>query len=582
MSNSVRKEKGVFDTAKLSEFNFGDPEAKNDPLLEHCPLTIKGVKEFLSGAKSIVLGERGVGKSALFKLVSEGIYNFSTETPEKKKPRKQIIVAIDDDFEYQNIANVVEERFESQGKKKFGKNRLFWEITILGKTIAKLLENDSENLELTALLKDFQAVLGVTVVEGFSIGNFLSSLKLTGGVKLDQAGSLTPTLSVESSKNGIVPRKITDHEINALRDRVVKYLKPRNYSVIVMIDKIDDFVVGLDYENQKLNIQALLECVQCYNLPQIKLKIFLRADLFERMNFETTGYDKISPKLVRLTWTEGDIKEFVARRLHYNFQKCGVELQYRSAAGALLDVDPSIKDQFKDLLRNKPKTVREAISLVGTALFLSTKVRWHVFRNPHRSARKTNLEDDVYLAVITSIFPSKIRHKNMLCKEEEMSIGKFLGTHFNLGGATPNPRLVLLFLQHVIEESVSYYSKNPDRTMIPRDEAYEYEVILKDHVSAGYRKTQDIARKTISHLNHDWHSFVDRLYVSTFSPKSCKRLSLDKIKQFIQWDKNDHEFARFIAFYSHVGLLIAENPAAKLGDRIYSFPLILQHCCADA
>src|SRR3989338_1168951 len=504
MNDSKRKDKAAFDTAKLIEFNFGDPEAKSDPLLEHCPLPIRGVREFLAGTKSIVLGERGAGKSALFKLVSDGIYKFTLDAQEKKRIKKQFIVAIDDDFEYQNIANVVEERFESQGRKKFGKYRLFWEICILGKTLAKLVEEDNENLELKTLITEFQAVLGVTVAEGFSIGSFLSSLKLTGGVKVDQSGSVTPTLSVESTKNDSArARKITDHEINALRDRVVKYLKPKNYLVIVLVDKVDDFVVGLDYENQKLNIQSLLECVQCYTLPQIKLKIFLRADLFERMNFETTGYDKISPKVVRLTWSDAEIKEFVARRLHYNFQKCGIELEYRSAAGELLDVDPNLKEQIKDLLRSKPTTAREAFSLIGRAIFLFSKVRWHIFRKTPRSARKTNLEDDIYLAVITSIFPSKIIHKNATCKEEEISIGKFLATHFNLGGVTPNPRLVLLFLQHVIEESVAYYSKNSDKALIAQNVAHEYEVVLKDHVSLGYRKTQEIARKTISHLNRE-------------------------------------------------------------------------------
>lgn len=582
MSNSKRKERPEFDTTKLVEFNFGDPEAKSDSLLEHCPLSIRGVKEFLAGSKSIVLGERGAGKSALFKLVSDDIYKFAPDTQEKKKTKKQIIVAIDDDFEYQNIANVVEERFESHGKKKFGKYRLFWEICILGKTIAKLMEDDSESVELRELIKDFQSVLGVSVAEGFTIGSFLSSLKLTGGVKVDQAGSVTPTISVESTKNNSDnKRRISDHEINTIRNRVVKYLRPRNYAVVVLVDKIDDFVVGLDYESQKLNIQSLLECVQCYNLPQLKLKIFLRADLFERMNFETTGYDKISPKVVRLSWTEAEIKEFIARRLHYNFEKCGIHLEYRSAGGELLDVDPYLKDQVMDLLRNKPTTVREAFSLIGKAIYLFSKVRWHIFRKTSRSARRTNLEDDVYRAVITSIFPSRIRHRNAACKEEEISIDKFLSTHFNLGGITPNPRLVLLFLQHVTEESVAYYSKNPDKARIPQNEAYEYEVILKDHVSIGYKKTQDIARKTISHLNHDWHSCIDRLFASSVNPKSCKKLSLEKIKEYTNWGIENQDFERFIAFFTHVGLLVPENPTAKLKDRLYSFPLILQYCCAE-
>lgn len=580
MSDGKKNEQCVFDTSKLSEFNFGDPEAKTDPVLQHCPLTIRGVREFLNGTKSIVLGERGAGKSALFKLVSDGICNFVQDSQEKKESKKQIIVAIDDDFEYQNIANVVDERFESQGKKKFGKYRLFWEICILGKTIVRLFEADGEDLEIKELIKDFQAVLGVSVSEGFTISNFLASLKLSGGVKFDQSGGVTPSVSVESTKNASGDlRKISDYEIIAIRERIFKYLKAKNITVIVLVDKVDDFVVGLDYENQKLNVQSLLECVQFYNHPFFKLKIFLRADLYERMNFETTGYDKIAPKVVRLSWADEEIKEFVARRLHYNYKKCGIDMKFRSASGALLDIDPNLKDQIKDLFRNRPTSVKEAFSLVGKALFLSSKARWHIFRKSPRSARKTNLDDDVYLAIITSIFPSKIWHKNSACKDEETSVGKFLATHFELGGETPNPRLVLLFLQQVIEESVAYYAKNSDKSLIPQNELYEYEVILKDHVALGYKKTQEIARKTISRLNNEWHPYIDRLYTATGEPKSCKKLSLEKIRASTGWDREDHEFKRFIAFFTHVGLFVPENPTAKLADRVYSLPLILQVCC---
>lgn len=296
------------------------------------------------------------------------------------------------------------------------------------------------------------------------------------------------------------------------------------------------------------------------------------------MNFETTGYDKISPKVVRLSWSEAEIKEFVARRLHYNFHKCGIDVEYRSAAGELLDVDPNLKEQMMDLLRNKPTSIREAFSLIGKAVYLSSKTRWHIFRKAPRSARKTNLDEDVYLAVITSIFPSKILHKNVLCKDEEISIGKFLATHFILGGFTPNPRLVLLFLQHVVEESIAYYSQNSDQTHIPQNNVNEYELILKDHVSTGYKKTQYIARKTISHLNHEWHPYVDRLFAATCQPKNCKSLSLEKIRTCVAWDRKEHEFERFIAFFSHVGLLVSDNPSAKLQDRYFSLPLILQVC----
>ena len=87
-----------FDLAKLQQFTFGDPEAKSDEILASCFQKIRGVEELLNGSKSIVLGERGSGKSALFKLISDGNLVFRTEA--KDKTRMTVIVPTDDDLEY--------------------------------------------------------------------------------------------------------------------------------------------------------------------------------------------------------------------------------------------------------------------------------------------------------------------------------------------------------------------------------------------------------------------------------------------------------------------------------------------------
>src|SRR5665647_849657 len=92
-----------FDTNILSEFTFGDPEAKSDEILVDCFQDIEGVRTFLGGTKNIVLGERGSGKSALFKLIANKKLQFRIKGNEKH--RKLLIVPIDDDLEYITIAN---------------------------------------------------------------------------------------------------------------------------------------------------------------------------------------------------------------------------------------------------------------------------------------------------------------------------------------------------------------------------------------------------------------------------------------------------------------------------------------------
>lgn len=133
MTKKDKKITEPFQTSKLAGFQFGDPDAKVDDLLLICPQTIRGVTEFLGGSKNIVLGERGAGKSALFRLVSEGKYKFLSDQTEKS--RKQLIVAIDEDLDYISILNVVEGRFVDKARRPHGKYLFLWEIYVLSRVI---------------------------------------------------------------------------------------------------------------------------------------------------------------------------------------------------------------------------------------------------------------------------------------------------------------------------------------------------------------------------------------------------------------------------------------------------------------
>ena len=80
-------------------------------------------------------------------------------------------------------------------------------------------------------------------------------------------------------------------EINL--DRILKQcqlvLKDRKLSsFLIIIDRLDTFVAGEEYHTQRTFIEALLEVEDDMEIryDRIKLKIFLRSDLFSRLNFE--------------------------------------------------------------------------------------------------------------------------------------------------------------------------------------------------------------------------------------------------------------------------------------------------------
>lgn len=566
-----------FNTELVGQFQFGDPDGKNDDVLVHSAFLVRGAREFLGGNKAIVLGERGSGKSALFKLIAEGKFKFAEPTD---KQLKHLVVAIDDEMHYLSVANVVEERFQDRAGKSAGKYMFLWEIFLLATVIRALQDAYSEDLEIRTLQEEFSTVLGVSTDKKLGLADIFTRFKYSVGTKFDQNGAFTPSFSVEPAKPDMRhARHVTDHEISQFRERVRKAIRAKKRIVHILVDRVDDFVTDQAYEEQKKNVQALVDCVQTYRYPELKLKVFLRADMFAKLNFER-GMDKVAHQVVRLEWSADDIVAFVARRLLYNYLKLGVRLPRLEVSMALLDVDPTTREQFFDLLRSSPTSIRHGLKALVEMCVVFCKVQWRLWRKKGYEARKTNALDEAHRRLVTLVFPNRIAHLSMQCRREELAIADFLSTHFTLGGQGPNQRLVMIFLQSVFEEAADYYSRNPDKKALLGNAVGEYELLLNDHVMAGYRKTQQLARQTLAGLSAVWTRKIERLFTLLRRPVECEGLSLDDVRQATSWDAEEEEFRQFVAFFSHVGLLEDETKGTgrQYGERTYCLPIVLRMC----
>jgi hypothetical protein len=78
-----------FPVTYLSKFDFGSAEASEDDLLINCACRLRAINEFLIGHKNIVLGERGAGKSALFRMIRERSLSFENKAGKKQLLRRR-------------------------------------------------------------------------------------------------------------------------------------------------------------------------------------------------------------------------------------------------------------------------------------------------------------------------------------------------------------------------------------------------------------------------------------------------------------------------------------------------------------
>lgn len=566
-----------FDTIKLSNFHFGTADAQSDEVLTFCFQKINGVTEFLNGTKSIVLGERGAGKSALFKLISENTIQFNTK---RNNSRIDLIVPLNDDLDYISISQAIDTRFIGKSIKPHSKYRFLWELYILDRVIKRLEELKIEkNLEFLELKKDVERALGAA---NQKIGFFdaIKNSKFTTSTKYDSVtGSITPSFSVEpsanASSNGI---EISDKEITQISKRLRKFIdKNTNYAVTVLIDKIDDFVVDIEYEEQLKNVQALVECANDYRFPEIKVKLFLRLDLFNRLNFERIGYDKIYSQTTTLEWSKEDICQFVARRLIYNFSENEIPIKLDIDLNAL-DLDLELRNQLINLAQSSDEVFLKRIKTFTDQLILKAKAQWAIINKTSHTARKTNLTQEISLTVISKIFPRKTNHLNIKCKKELLNIDDFFASHFKFGSDNPNPRLVLMFLNNVFELANRYYYNNTDLRILEPTSDNCYELILKDHIDEAYKNLQITGRKTVANFNTSWKRNIDQFFSNLGVPSKCSGLTINDIKEKAKFELDEDELRRFIAFFSHIGLFITENPNSPLESRKFEIPTLLRMC----
>lgn len=568
-----------FSINKLSEFTFGDPEAKEDPLLQSSFCNIKPVHEFLqSSGKSIVLGERGSGKSALFRLISEKKLAFKNDGK-----LKQIYVSIDEDLEYFGLNEFLNRSIKDSSGKATEKFRIAWEIFILNRMISELRTHIKNDKSIEIIEAEFAQSIGLDILAKASLLDFLKNTKKTFGVKLEggHTGFIIPNFytSVEPSKD----RSEIESESSLMLDTVsikakIREVLKRNKAVMfVLIDKLDEFVINAEYDLQKINLQALLETQRNFQAhPEIKIKLFLRTDLFKRLDFESLGYDKIYSKTVELKWTQSDIRQFIARRILHNMQNIFKQKKFTfSWDHQKLHIDQAYL--------KKESQLDEAYTNNQSGFFYKLKKwinEWQIKRNlrtrDHYDARQTDLMDEIHTAFITLFFPREVRHFNKKKVKVSTDLTSFLNTHLSLGSGSTTPRIVLMYFEKCFENSREYYRVNPDTNSVRLNSRSEYPLFHRDSMLEAYAELQDIIWITFANLSNRWKSAA--LTLRTGLPNCNKSIlvSYSDIQKILNKKLLDEEITPFVAFYSHVGLLKCTNAQLQDEKRIYEIPILFQ------
>jgi hypothetical protein len=572
-----------FKIQNLSKFTFGAPDGKDDPILDACALKIAPIAEFLDENKSILVGDRGTGKSAVFRLLSEGALKFNNS-----EGMRQIYVPIDEELGYKTLRSHIVTHISDPANKQDGlSHRIVWELFIFSRCLDGLKDQFVGNAKFENIQNGFYKAIGWKSHKKIGFLDIITNTKKTFGVKLEggHLGYVIPNFytSVEPKKDeGDSLSSMDLLDLPRFKSELNSVLSASKSVGYILIDKLDEFVSGVDYQTQLETLQALMHCWRDYHsYPKIKLKLFLRRDLYERLDFSSIGKDKIDPRKVELRWTDEDIRQLIASRLFHNmatFTKGKLKIECQEE---YLTIDKNFLREIRtlDAIPERERSFVAKLKRWGLMIRAMVKQR----KRDAYDARTMNLHDMVHRAIITVFFPRSVNHKNVSNKEEAIELALYLSDHFKFSNGATTPRIILLYMQKCLEISRNYYRSNPEEEISQNDKG-EYPIFLRDHLSEAYQQVRQLALETIIGLNHQWSRPAKLLMQAIARSKTPYSISVDQAKKVIGKVINNtetQELASFFAFYEHAGLFHCTNRTQEFERRSYAIPILFQRVDLD-
>lgn len=546
-----------FSIAQLQKFNFGDIEANDDSLLFDSVCQTSSIHEFLNGSKNIILGEKGTGKTALFRLIKEEKLKFKP-----KNGFKNLIIPIDDNFQYKSIKGKLLNLINSNDEEISFKYQVVWELFLFHKILQKL-----NKLELP---KSIQKAIEISdkIFSNKGFDEFLKSKKSFGVKLYNTDTNILPDLYF-SSEPVIVETNYKELALEHLeldldfyKNEINTFLLKNEYNVIIIIDRLDEFVSKSELNVQLQMLEALISVEREYSrFTNIEIKIFLRDDLFKQLSFEGIGYDKIINKKIDLIWTPEKIREFIAKRICSNYKNVfNLTHLYVSLDEELSEIDTSIE------------TIDYVMPNLCTRWYRKIIKKINPQHYAQKFPRKINLNDRYYKNIILSIFPRYVDFKNEDGKIVDIDIFDYLSKNFNLGTGNSIPRLILIFLQKTVSVASNYYIENPDQLPIYLNDQQCFELFKKGFFEKAYSEFKDEIYINFSKLNPE---FEDKIML--FKEKIGNRYTFraKDLKGLLNF-KDNEELFHFCDYLIHIGFIKRTNTTSLIEEMKFELPIIFR------
>lgn len=274
----------------LSKIDLGKDEAEQDQRLREYFLKTSNYKNALVGTKTIVIGRKGAGKSAIFTLMRR----------ELEDSGELVIPITPDQYSWSALKD-----YQEKGILPEQAHTNAWKLTLLSSIVWKLNENGliPQNSKLENYFKCMKDAF-VPNREDWFLNVVNKTKEIVSGIK-------TQWVTFDWGETGTVatPLKIVEEiKILLIKDW------PHGKKIRILIDRLDD-----SYDASKASQNLIIGLLKASNEINASLSgklivtVFLRSDIYDNLFFD--DQDKLRQYEETLNWNKDDLKAIISERV---------------------------------------------------------------------------------------------------------------------------------------------------------------------------------------------------------------------------------------------------------------------------
>jgi hypothetical protein len=286
---------------RLVDLKFGAEEAERDELLDKSFVRRPSTEAILGQRRSIIVGDRGSGKSAIFRKMAAGAPAVGG------RPGVEV-------YPVTSTGDLLHRVADKDAWLDTDALRAAWLVVVASLVASTVPASAPKKLRRNAA--DLRAAFGMPTETASLVRRALRAVgALAGGTTLTFAvGPVNLEAKLPSGSGGRPSKASVDIE-SFLRE-ADGLLSESARRVVVMFDRIDE-TFKYDRAKQEAVVQALLQAEARMSLFEcIGLIVFLRTDLFELYDIQEKT--KLVSRTLTLDWSEEEWLQVLVRRVLAN------------------------------------------------------------------------------------------------------------------------------------------------------------------------------------------------------------------------------------------------------------------------